>query len=343
MTSVPTHMRREIEEIPVATRRLLDTGAATLEAAGEALRAANPVMIATIARGSSDHASAFLKYAIELTAGVPVASIGPSITSIYKRELKLTGCAAISISQSGKSPDIVAMAQSARRNGAYTIALTNTAGSPLALAADAAIDLAAGPEKSVAATKSFVSSIVAGLAILGHWTGNAALLAALAQLPEHLARAVALDWTKLLAGLDGHSSLYVLGRGPTLAIASEAALKFKETCGLHAEAYSAAEVLHGPARIVEGGFPILALAARDASETGVAEVADRLAGQGASAWATTDKVAAARKLPFVATGHDLTDSLALIVADYAFAEQLSRHRGFDPDNPPHLKKVTETL
>ena len=343
MTSVPTHMRREIEEIPVATRRLLDTGAAALQSAGEALRAANPVMIATIARGSSDHASAFLKYAIELIAGVPVASIGPSITSIYKRELKLAGCAAISISQSGKSPDIVAMAQSARRSGAYTIALTNTAGSPLALAANAAIDLAAGPEKSVAATKSFVSSIVAGLAILGHWTGDAALLAALAQLPEHLARAVALDWTPLLAGLDGHSSLYVLGRGPTLAIASEAALKFKETCGLHAEAYSAAEVLHGPARIVEGGFPVLALAARDASETGVAEVADRLAGQGASAWATTDKVAVARKLPFVATGHDLTDSLALIVADYAFAEQLSRHRGFDPDNPPHLKKVTETL
>jgi len=343
MTSVPTHMRREIEEIPVATRRLLDTGAAALRSAGEALRAANPVMIATIARGSSDHASAFLKYAIELTAGVPVASIGPSITSIYKRELKLVGCAAISISQSGKSPDIVAMAQSARRSGAYTIALTNTAGSPLALAANAAIDLAAGPEKSVAATKSFVSSIVAGLAILGHWTDDTALLAALAQLPDHLARAVALDWTPLLAGLDGHSSLYVLGRGPTLAIASEAALKFKETCGLHAEAYSAAEVLHGPARIVEGDFPVLALAARDASETGVAEVADRLAGQGASAWASTDKVAAARKLPFVATGHDLTDSLALIVADYAFAEQLSRHRGFDPDNPPYLKKVTETL
>ncbi len=339
----PTHMRLEIEQIPDATRRLLADGAGELQAAGEALRSLQPVMVATIARGSSDHATAFLKYAIELVAGVPVASIGPSIVSIYGRELKFDRCAALAISQSGKSPDIVAMEQSARRNGALCIALTNTAGSPLATSADLAIDLRAGVENSVAATKSYVSSVVAGLAVLGHWTGDTNLLDGLKALPDAFERALGCDWSPLLAALDGRDSLYVLGRGPALAIAEEAALKFKETCGIHAEAYSAAEVLHGPARIVEAGFPVLALASRDAGEPGVVEVADRLARQGSAVFATTDRVGEAKSLPFAATGHPITDALALIVTFYGFVEMFSRHRGFDPDRPPHLKKVTETL
>ncbi len=343
MAAPVTHMRREIDEIPEATRRLLETSGDTLAEAGERLRGLAPASLITIARGSSDHAAYFLKYAIELTAGVPVASIGPSVMSIYGRELKLERCAAISISQSGKSPDIVAMAQSARRNGALGIALTNTAGSPLAAAADIAVDLAAGIEQSVAATKSFVSSVVAGLAILGHWVGDAHLLAALERLPEQFAAAATTDWSPLLAPLESAGSLYVLGRGPALAIAGEAALKFKETCGIHAEAYSAAEVLHGPARIVEAGFPILALAARDAAEAAVTEIADRLAKQGAVAFVTTGRATGAGRLPFVETGHPVTDALALIVTFYGFVEMLSRRRGFDPDNPPHLRKVTETL
>ena len=338
-----THMRIEVEEIPAATQRLLDNSGPRLAEAGAALRQLQPVMVATIARGSSDHAASFLKYAIELVAGVPVASIGPSIMSIYGRELHLERCAAISISQSGKSPDIVAMTESARRNGALCLALTNTADSPLAAASNISVDLAAGVEQSVAATKSFVSSVVAGLSILGHWTGDEALLTSLKELPRVFGRAVTTDWTPFLAALKDRNSLYVLGRGPALAIAEEAALKFKETCGIHAEAYSAAEVLHGPARIVEAGFPILALASRDAGEAGVAEIADRLARQGANAYATTGRVSVARQLPFAETGHAITDALSLIVSFYAFVEMLSRHRGFDPDHPPHLKKITETL
>jgi glucosamine--fructose-6-phosphate aminotransferase (isomerizing) len=343
MTVNATHMRLEVEEIPDATQRLLDQSGSKLAEAGAALRQLQPVMVATIARGSSDHAASFLKYAIELVAGVPVASIGPSIMSIYGRELHLDGCAAISISQSGKSPDIVAMAESAKRNGALCVALTNTADSPLAAASNIAVDLSAGVERSVAATKSFVSSVVAGLAILGHWSGDEKLLASLTTLPQVFGRAATADWTPFLGALNERNSLYVLGRGPALAIAEEAALKFKETCGIHAEAYSAAEVLHGPARIVEAGFPILALAARDAGEAGVAEIADRLAKQGATAYATTSRVAVASKLPFAETGHPITDALSLIVSFYAFVEMLSRHRGFDPDHPPHLKKVTETI
>lgn len=343
MTNNATHMRIEIEEIPDATRRLLDQSGARLAEAGAALKHLQPVMVATIARGSSDHAAAYLKYAIELVAGVPVASIGPSIMSIYGRELHLDGCAAISISQSGKSPDIVAMAESAKRNGALGIALTNTAESPLAAASNITVDLSVGKEQSVAATKSFVSSVVAGLGILGHWAGDAVLLGSLKQLPDAFSQALTADWTPFLDALGTRDSLYVLGRGPAFAIAQEAALKFKETCGIHAEAYSAAEVLHGPARIVEAGFPVLALAARDASEAAVAEIADRLARQGATAFATTTRVAAARRLPFAPTGHPITDGLSLIVSFYGFVEKLSRARGLDPDHPPHLKKVTETV
>jgi len=338
-----TFMRQEIEEIPAAVARLLDRGAGQLDAAGDALRAARPVMIATIARGSSDHAASFLKYAFELVAGIPVASIGPSIASIYGRELDLKGCAALAISQSGKSPDIVRMANSARANGAFTLALTNTPGSPLAEAADAPIDLLAGEEKSVAATKSFVVSIVAGLAVLARATQSDQLQRAVAELPSYLETAISHDWGVLGDALMDRQSMYVLGRGPSLAIAQEAALKFKETCGLHAEAYSAAEVLHGPARIVEQGFPVLALATEDASQASVLEVVDRLSGQGARVFVTSTAPTAGTALPFTPTGDPITGALALVVSFYAFVEALSRRRGFDPDRPPHLKKVTETI
>jgi len=343
MTTQQTFMRQEIEEIPAATRRLLELGAPRLAEAGAALRALDPVMIATIARGSSDHASSFLKYAVELTAGIPVASIGPSIISIYRRELRFAGCAAIAISQSGKSPDIVSTAQAARRNGALTLALTNTIDSPLAAAADHALDLHAGPERSVAATKSFVSSVVAGLGVLAHWQQDRALLDALGELPRAFEAALGCDWSPLQAALDGRESLYVLGRGPAMAIASEAALKFKETCGIHAEAYSSAEVAHGPKAIVKAGYPVLALAARDAAEASVVEQAEKLVGQGARAFVTSARPGSGQGLPFAATGHPLTDALTLVVTFYAFVEALARHRGLDPDKPPHLMKVTETV
>ena len=343
LRTAASHMRQEVEETPSAIARLLAEGRDDFVRGGRALRERDPAAIVTIARGSSDHASSFLKYAIELLAGVPVASVGPSIVSIYGRELKLARAAAIATSQSGRSPDIVSMTGAARRSGALTFALTNTPDSPLATAADQTIALRSGEEKSVAATKTFVASVVAGLGLVGNWLEDKALLAALESLPQVLEEAVHCDWSPLLGALDNHQSLYVLGRGPSLAIASEAALKFKETCGIHAEAYSSAEVIHGPSRIVEHHFPVLALAARDAAEMSVAEVAERLAGQGARVFITSVNARNAERLPFAASGHSITDALALIVSFYGFVEALSRRRGFDPDRPPHLKKVTETI
>jgi glucosamine--fructose-6-phosphate aminotransferase (isomerizing) len=342
MTEIATHMRREIEEIPEATARLLDRSGSALSEAGRGIREHDPHFVVTVARGSSDHAATFMKYAVELTAGLAVASVGPSIASIYGTKLKLNGSACLAISQSGKSPDIVALTESARAGGALTVALTNTADSPLARAANYAIDILAGPERSVAATKTFVNSAVAGLALMAHCTDDKALLAALARLPEHFSKAIDCDWMPLAGSLTPGKSYIVLGRGPSLALASEAALKFKETCAMHAEAYSAAEVMHGPLALVGPGFPVLALAARDASQASMVEACDGLAGKGASVFMTSDAAGKARMLPFVATGHPLTDPLALIVSFYAFVEAFARHQGLDPDTPPNLHKVTET-
>ncbi|WP_284760403.1 SIS domain-containing protein [Agrobacterium sp. fls2-241-TYG-188a] len=339
---MPTHMRQEIDEIPDAASRLLSSASDDLQAAGKALRAFDPAFLITIARGSSDHAAHFLKYAIEQQAGRAVASIGPSLASIYGKSLKLDKAAAISVSQSGKSPDIVALAQSAAAAGALTVSLTNTRPSPLSDACAHAIDINAGPELAVAATKSFFNSVLAGLAVLAEWTVDSDLQRSIRQLPEKLHQAITLDWKDLAAELGDADSLYMLGRGPSLAIASEAALKFKETSEMHAEAYSSAEVLHGPVALVDRRFPVVTFAARDAALMSVLTTADSLAEKGALAFVTADGASHARRLPFVETGHPLTDSLALIVPFYGFVEAWSRSRGFNPDAPVALKKVTET-
>lgn len=338
-----THMAREVAEIPAAAARFLAEARPSVQAAAQALRDADPHLVVTVARGSSDHAATYLKYAIELLAGIPVASVGPSVASIYGRPLRLAGAACIGISQSGQSPDIVEMMRAAGRGGALSVAITNFADSPMAVASDHCLPLLAGVEQSVAATKTFVVSVLAGMSLLAHWKEDAALLAALEMLPEALAQALDLDWQPLAARLSRAGSAFVLGRGPAFAVASECALKFKETCGLHAEAYSAAEVLHGPAAIVQAQFPVLALAVEDAARAHVVTTAERLAAQGADVFVTGAAARGATTLPAVPALHPLLDPLILITGYYAFVEALARRRGFDPDTPPHLRKVTETL
>lgn len=338
-----SYMAAEVAEIPQAAARFLDlSGQAIAETAAE-LRRVDPRLIVTVARGSSDHAATYLKYAVELLAGVPVASVGPSIASIYNRPLRLDGAACIGISQSGRSPDIVEMMRAASAGGALSIAITNFADSPMASASDRCLPLQAGAEKSVAATKTFVTSVLAALALLAEWQQDNSLRAAVADLPEAFAKALALDWSPLSARLVRAQSLFVLGRGPGFAIANEAALKFKETCGLHAEAYSAAEVLHGPAAIVQARFPVFALAVEDAAQAQVVATAERLAVQEADVFITGAPAKGAVTLPLVSGLHPLVAPLIAVVAFYKFIEELARRRGFDPDTPPHLRKVTETI
>lgn len=335
-------MWREIREIPEAVARLLDSGQDAIRDAAEALRWRDPPVVMTVARGSSDHAATYVKYATEIMAGVPVASIGPSVASIYGANLRVRGSACLAISQSGASPDIVQTVGMMRQQGALTVGLTNQLDSKLAEAADFIVPLHAGPEQSVAATKTFVNSAVAGLWLVAEVVQDRVLLAALRSLPDVLERAVQADWSRLGEPLTEAGSLYCLGRGPCYAMSNEAALKVKETCQVHGESYSSAEVLHGPVSIVGRGFPVIALAVRDAAHSGLVQVAEGLAEKGAQVFTTSTTAQRACALPAERTAHPLTDPIALIVSFYAMIETVATARGLDPDHPPHLRKVTET-
>lgn len=341
MTPTKTRMRREIEEIPEAVDRLLTDGAGAVRRALETIDP-NPPYFLSVARGTSDHACTYLKYACEICLGLPMASVGPSIASIYGAELRARGAVCFSVSQSGKSPDIVRMTRSLTRSGATTVAITNDPASPLAEAARATVPICAGPETSVAATKTFVTSLVAGLWLVAEMKGDAHLIAAIRALPGHLEAAIGCDWSAASEAIKDNSA-FMLGRGPSWAIANEAALKFKETCQIHAESYSSAEVLHGPVSIVGPGFPVLAFAAADAAEASLVEVADSLTDKGASVFVTSDRAQKATTLPHRRTDHWLTDPISIIASFYATVEGIAVSRGIDPDTPRHLQKVTETV
>ncbi|WP_218940053.1 SIS domain-containing protein [Denitrobaculum tricleocarpae] len=336
-------MAREIAEAPDAVARLLDRERGHFLQLGERLSALDPPVVVTCARGSSDHAAGFFKYGLEIQLGVPVASVGPSVASIYDAPLRLKGGVLLSISQSGQSPDIVALQASAKRAGALTIAVVNQDDSPLANEADIVVPLHAGPEKSVAATKSFITSTVAVAAMIASWSEDQSLQAALKTLPQSLSEACALDWSPALTPLVSADSLFVLGRGPSYPIALETALKFKETMSLHAEAFSAAEVMHGPLSLVRAGFRIFAFNPPDASHGEVSAVLERLRAAGGKVFMVGQAGGGEGCLPLVTTGHMLTDPLSACLSSYRLIEELARRRGFDPDNPSNLKKVTETL
>ncbi len=343
MANPISQMRQEIDEIPAAVERLLTEGAEAIGETSSAVRKIDPAFAITVARGSSDHVCTYLKYVSELLLGIPFASVGPSVASLFQAPLRLKNSLCLSVSQSGKSPDIVDMAGSARRDGALTVAITNDPTSPLALASSHVLNLHAGVERSVAATKTFVTSAVAGLLLLAEWRGDRDLVDAIHDLPRALDEARLIDWPEMRQAIRGETSLFTLGRGPTWAMANEAALKFKEVCQIHAESYSSAEVLHGPVSIVDGGFPVLGFAAADAAEDALIQVADGIAGKGARVFVTSDRSKIATSIEHRRTKHPLTDPLSLMVSFYAMVERLAADRGIDPDRPRHLKKVTETV
>jgi glutamine---fructose-6-phosphate transaminase (isomerizing) len=340
-----TFMASEIAESGAVVRRQLAANASSTAELAARLRARKPPFVVTIARGSSDHAALYLKHLVELRVALPCASLGPSIASLYHAPLRLADAVAIAISQSGRSPDIVAMQLASREARAVTIALVNEEDSPLARGAEAVLPLHAGAERSVAATKSMVASLVAGAGLIACWSEDSELLAALAKLPSALdLSSAAPPPAAAVETLAKASSLFVIGRGATHAVAAEAALKLKETSAIHAEAFSSAEVLHGPAGVIGPGFPVLAFAPADAARRGFFETVDRLASFGAAPL-VVDCEQHAQWETIVATdgGHPLLTPIVALHAFYRLAEATARRRGRDPDRPPHLTKVTETL
>ena len=338
-------MAGEIAESGAVVRRQLTANATPTAKLAADLRVRQPSFALTIARGSSDHAALYLKHLVELKLALACASLGPSLASLYHAPLRLAGSVAVAISQSGRSPDIVAMQRAAKDQGAMTIAMVNDEDSPLARDACTLLPLHAGAERSVAATKSMIASLVAGASLVAHWSEDSDLLAALAKLPSVLDSSSAMAPSQAAVDtLAKANSLFVVGRGATHAVAAEAALKLKETSAIHAEAFSSAEVLHGPAGIIEPGFPVLAFAPADAAREGFFETLDRLAAFGAAPLVfDCEQHARWQTVVVLDGGHPLLTPIVALHAFYLVAEATARRRGRDPDQPPHLRKVTETL
>ena len=338
-----TWMYTEAAEAATAVARQFAANAATIDALVERLRAQPPRFIVTCARGSSDHAATYGKYLFETALGLVTASASPSVGSVYAVQPHMQGALFVAISQSGKSPDLLRNAEIAKAGGATVVALVNVVDSPLAKLADTVLPLYAGPENSVAATKSYLCSLAALLQLTARWSGDAKLLAAVDALPDAMRAAWAQDWSELVSGLRLARQMFVLGRGLGLAAAQEAALKFKETCGLHAEAYSSAEVKHGPMAIVGPDFPVLAFAQDDDTGDSTAAVAAEFRKRGAPVWLASSGEAGPGILPLPVSPHPALTPILTVQAFYAVANALSLARGFDPDVPPHLNKVTETV
>jgi glucosamine--fructose-6-phosphate aminotransferase (isomerizing) len=310
------------------------------------LRSDPPAGTLTLARGSSDHASQYLAYLVMARLGRLVTSLPMSVLTLYDAEIAARGLVSLAFSQSGQSPDLVTATERLRQAGARTVAIVNDEQSPLAAAAEHLLPLRAGAERSVAATKSYIAQLVAGARLVAAWQGDDALTAALAQLPQALERALAQRWDAAVDALRDEERCFVIGRGVGLAVAMEAALKFKEVCGIQAEALSGAELQHGPMALVGSGFPLVVLAPRGPAQAGLLAVARAMRDRGArvllAAPADAPGSDGIELLPLVATAHEDLDPIAAVQSFYPMVEALARARGRDPDRPPHLAKVTKT-
>ena len=342
MTSL---MLEETRSAPALVAAMLERDGDRYAALAAELRLRDPAFVVTVARGSSDHAALYLASLAGIVAGRITASLPPSLVTRYGAALGFGRAFVVSLSQSGASPDIVRTLAAAREGGAITAAIVNQPGSPLAEAAGHFLPQHAGPERSVAATKSVVATMAAAARLIATWRGDEALLAALARLPERLEAALACDWSPALDELADASALYVVGRGPGLGVAAETALKLKETSGVLAEALSAAEIQHGPKAVIGPGFPVLAYGLADPGGADASAFAADLAGAGARVLVAAHAPvgADAVHLPLPAPLHPLLDPIVALLAFYPLAEALARRRGRDPDRPPGLLKVTRTF
>jgi glutamine---fructose-6-phosphate transaminase (isomerizing) len=343
MIPLDTEMAREAAQTANVAERQLERCGPGFAALGRRLRELRPQVVVTCARGSSDHAATYGQYLLSTRLGIPVASMGPSVATVYGTALQLKGQLFIAVSQSGRSPDLLQLTCAARTAGALTVALVNDEESPLADLAEVTLPLCAGPERSVAATKSYLTALVAFLQLAAHWSDDPALHASVAAVPATLRAAAGLDWFPALRSLEPARNMFVIGRGLGMGAALELALKFKETCRLHAEAFSAAEVSHGPLALAGPGFPVLALGQDDRSAPAFAELLTRLVGLGATVLVSGPAPAGTIQLPSLTGLPAELAPLAAVQSFYLAAAQLARLRGLDPDVPPNLRKVTETV
>lgn len=337
-----TQMFYEIAEIPAMVERQINELLPQYLEVGRMLATRSGPII-TCARGTSDQAAQYFKFLVEAGIGRPVTSMPPSIASVYQSKLQLNNGVCLSISQSGGSPDLLALQNAAQKGGAVCVSVLNTIPSPMSGGTDYSVPLLAGKENAVAATKSFVASLVAVAAIYAGMKNDNSLIAALKKLPDSLNKSLEMNWDAATEALESSQSLFVLGRGAGYAIAGEASLKFKETCQIHAESYSAAEVQHGPMVLARKKLAVLAFFPNGKGRESVQKSVEIFSKNGTNVFTVGSDLISDNNLPSAQSPHSLLNEICQITSFYKFVESLSCRMGFNPDNPPMLNKVTETV
>jgi glucosamine--fructose-6-phosphate aminotransferase (isomerizing) len=295
-----------------------------------------------VARGSSDHAAIYGRYLLEPATGRPVALAAPSLHTLYDAPVDYGGFLVVAVSQSGRTPEIATMVERLAAAGARTLAITNTADSPLAAAADAAVALCAGTEQAVPATKTFTAQALA-FAIVADALGSVPWDEDdWNRLPDAVAAVLADSEPaeRVAAAIEDAPALITVARGYCYPMALEAALKLKETAELPAEGYSSADLRHGPTAVVSAGFPVLAMSVAGPAAGDLAELLASLRERGAAVHEIADRSDA--ELPIPAGLPEPFAAIVAIVRAQQVALALARHRGLDPDTPRGLSKVTPT-
>ncbi len=334
-----TAMAREIAEIPAAALRLLQDNE-SIDTIARRIDAATPRIVIVCGRGSSGHVGVYLRYLFEARLGLLVSAAAPSIVTAYRRRPDMRDALFVLISQSGRSPDLVTATEVARTLGALTLAIVNDAGSPAASAAELVLPISAGPERAVAATKTVALSMIAGAQLVAALTRDADLVKALQKLPSRLLQALSCDWYEWSNSLVDAPAAFVAARGYGLGCVREIALKLTETLRVPALGYSAAELRHGPRAAITPATPVLLLRQNDEAASTVDELARDLRAAGETVFAAGGPTGT---LPWIGDDHPICDPITMLLPAYRAIEAAAHQRGLDPDNPPHLSKVTHTL
>jgi len=343
-----SHLSDEIHEQPQVLARLLDEETRTAAQIAAAIRARDVRYAVFAARGTSDNAARYAQYLFGALNRLPVALATPSLFSIYRTPPLLRDALVLGVSQSGQSPDIVAVVEEGKRQGALTVAVTNAPDSPLGEAADHVLPLGAGEERAVAATKTYTAQLAALALLAVQLAGDGDRLAALQGVPAAVEQTLALEEQIALAAqrYAYATQCIVLGRGYNYATAFEIALKVKELTYIAAEPYSSADFRHGPVAIVERGFPAVVVAPQGAVYADMLALAGELAAREAELIVISEQGEAldlARtplRLPVALP--EWLSPLTCVVPGQLLAMHVTLAKGYDPDHPRGLKKVTET-
>jgi glutamine---fructose-6-phosphate transaminase (isomerizing) len=344
---MPSLLEQEIQSQPDVITELLRSELPHIEQIVAQLPPFDYVLIA--ARGSSDHAAIYAKYAWAALAGFPIALAAPSLHTLYAAPPRMAGALVVGISQSGQSPDIVAVLEEGRRQGRPTLAITNDAGSPLAAAADHVVPLHAGPERSVAATKTYTAQLAVMAAFAAVWSDSDERRSELQQIPD-LLRATLQSADAVAPRAERYRYMEqctVIGRGYNYATSFELALKIKELTYVMATAYSSADFRHGPIATVGAGSPVILISPTGAASETMLDLARDLHQRGAELLVIADAPPALElattALPLPAGIPEWISPIAAIVPGQLLALHLALSKGIDPDLPRGLQKVTRTI